>query len=96
MKKLSKLLEEAEKTEAKILELQEHLAEIRKAQELEENLQIVKGIRGMKLGARELFELLSSLKNGNVIIQRIHTEDTKKTESEEKKNAKKEEQEPVS
>lgn len=55
--------------EEKNTELQEQLKGIRAAQKMEDDLEIVKSIRSMKLNGRDLFKLLCSLQNGNVTIQ---------------------------
>jgi adenylosuccinate synthase len=56
-KKLKKLILEEERTVEKIAELQAFLKEIREARKREEDAEILKSIRGLKLGARDLFDL---------------------------------------
>lgn len=68
-KKLKKILEDRERTESKIAELQEQLKVLQAAQQAEENREIVKSIRGMKLSGRELLELLTAISDGTVTIQ---------------------------
>jgi len=70
-RKLKRLIEEEERTVAKIEELQGHLKDIRIARKQEEDTEIVRSIRTMKLGARELFELLSGIQNGSVSIETL-------------------------
>ena len=70
-KRLKRLIEDEERTIAKIEELQEHLKEIRIARKQEEDLEIVRSIRSMKLGARELFSLLSGIQDGSVSIEAL-------------------------
>ena len=65
-RRLKKLIEEEEKTMARISELQDFLKEIREARKKEEDLEIVRSIRSMKLGARDLFDLLTAIQDGNL------------------------------
>ena len=65
-RRLKKLIEEEEKTIARIAELQNLLKEIREARKKEEDLVIIKSIRSMKLGARDLFDLLTAIQEGNL------------------------------
>ena len=53
-KKLQKYLDEAEKTEQQIEELEERLRTIRAAQKKEEDSEIIRAIRSTKMGGREL------------------------------------------
>lgn len=68
-KKLKRYLEEIDRTEEKIAELQGHLKSVRAAQKQEEDLEIVRSIRGMKLSGRDLFALLNGLQDGTLKIQ---------------------------
>lgn len=52
-KKLQKYLDEAEKTEQQIAELEERLRTIRAAQKKEEDSEIIRAIRSTKMGGRE-------------------------------------------
>ena len=63
-RKLKRLIEEEEKTMARIGELQEYLKKVREARKNEEDLEIIKSIRSMKLGARDLFDLLTAISEG--------------------------------
>ena len=65
-KKLMRYLDEADRTEAKIAELQEHLKGVRAAQKAEEDIEIVKSIRSMKLDGRELLAMLTGLQDGTM------------------------------
>ena len=65
-RKLKKLIEEEEKTLARIEELQEYLKKIREARKQEEDLVIIRSIRSMRLGARELMDLLNAIQDGNL------------------------------
>lgn len=60
------MIEEEEKTLARIKELQEYLKRVREARKTEEDLEIIKSIRSMKLGARDLFDLLTAISEGNL------------------------------
>lgn len=65
-RKLKKLIEEEEKTLARIEEQQEYLKKVRDARKQEEDLVIIRSIRSMKLGARELLDLLTAIQEGNL------------------------------
>ena len=65
-RKLKKLIEEEEKTLARIEEQQELLKKIRDARKQEEDLVIIRSIGSMKLGARELLDLLTAIQEGNL------------------------------
>lgn len=68
-KKLKKFLNDAEKTESKIAELEEYLKNVRAAQKKEEDNEIVRAIRSTKLGGRDLLALLENIQAGNVTFQ---------------------------
>ena len=51
---------------ARIAELQDFLKDIREARKKEEDQEIVRSIRSMKLGARDLFDLLTAIQDGNL------------------------------
>lgn len=68
-KKLKKFLNDAEKTESKIAELEEYLRNVRAAQKKEEDNEIVRAIRSTKLGGRDLLALLENIQAGNVTFQ---------------------------
>ena len=68
-RKLKRLIEEEERTQAKIVELGEYLKEIRENRKREEDLQIIRSIRSMKLGARELFDLLGGIERGTISME---------------------------
>lgn len=59
-------LDEAEKTEQQIAELEERLRTIRAAQKKEEDSEIIRAIRSTKMGGRELLALLDNIQAGNV------------------------------
>lgn len=67
-KKLKRYLTETDKTEAKIAELQAHLRNVQTLQKQEEDAEIIKSIRRMKLPPKELLELLNGLQEGRLVI----------------------------
>lgn len=87
-KKLKRYLDEGERLEGKIAELQEQLKGIHAAQKMEEDLEIVKSIRSMKLNGRDLFSLLCGLQEGSVVLQK----DSSFVSPEEKQDTDKKEQ----
>ncbi len=66
---MKKYLNDAEKTESKIAELEEYLRNVRAAQKKEEDNEIVRAIRSTKLGGRDLLALLENIQAGNVTFQ---------------------------
>ncbi|MCC8101484.1 MAG: DUF4315 family protein [Clostridiales bacterium] len=70
-KKLSRYINEIEKTEKKIEELKEHLTNLRRKQKLDEDLEIVKSIRDIKMSSRELAEILDGIQNGSISFQNV-------------------------
>lgn len=74
-KRLKRLIEDEERTMAKLEELQTHLKEVRIARKQEEDQEIVRSIRTMKLGARDLMELLSGIQSGSISIETLPVED---------------------
>ena len=70
-KKLKKYLDETDKTNAKIAELQEYLKTLQVAQKKEEDGEIVRSIRSMKLEPKALYEMLEGLQNGTLTIQQV-------------------------
>lgn len=67
--KLVRLLDEIQKTEEKIAAWQEHLKELNMRRKQMEDAEIIKGIRSMKLGSREMLALLDGIQDGTVSIQ---------------------------
>ena len=65
-KKIRRYLEEIEKTEKKIADHQQYLKGIKCALKEEENNEMIRAIRGMKLEGEELLQFLDGLKGGNV------------------------------
>lgn len=63
------MIEEEERTISRIAELQDYLKSIREQRKQEEDLEIIKSIRSMKLGARDLFDLLNGIQDGSVTME---------------------------
>ena len=68
-RRIKRYLEEIEKTERKIAELQQYLKGVQSALKQEENNEMIKTIRGMKLSSKELFDLLNGIQDGSVRFQ---------------------------
>lgn len=89
--KLKKILDDIQKTEDKIEELQEHLKRQNTLKQQMEDMEIIKSFRSMKLDSRELLVLLDGIQKGTVTIQMnedggITVEDTKETPQKESDN----------
>lgn len=82
-KKLQKYLDEAEKTEQQIAELEERLRTIRAAQKKEEDSEIIRAIRSTKMGGRELLALLDNIQAGNVTFLTAANKTSEEAETEE-------------
>ena len=67
--KLKRLLDDIQKTEDKIAELQEHLKRQNTLRQQMEDVEIVKSFRSMKLDSRELLVLLDGIQKGTITIQ---------------------------
>jgi hypothetical protein len=65
-RKLNRVLDEIQKTEKKIAEWQEHLSGLNVQREQLENEEIIRSIRAMKLGSRELLAVLERMQNGTL------------------------------
>ena len=86
--KLKNLLNDIQKTEDKIAEIQEHLKRQNTLRQQMEDIEIVKSFRSMKLDSRSLLVLLDGIQKGTVTIQMdedggITVEDTKATQKKE-------------
>ena len=68
-RKIKRYLEEIERTEKKIEELQTYLKGVRVALKAEEENEMVKSIRSMKLNSHELFDLLNGIQDGTIVFQ---------------------------
>ncbi len=84
-RRLKRLIEEEERTASKIEKLQEHLKELRLARKQEEDIEIVRSIRTMKLGARDLFSLLSGIHDGRISIESLPESTLEGTDTEDSK-----------
>ena len=95
--KLKKLLNDIQKTEDKIAELQEHLKRQNTLRQQMEDIEIVKSFRSMKLDSRNLLVLLDGIQKGTVTIQmdEMCIRDRKQAVRDAKKNAKKKKSRPV-
>ena len=82
-KKLKKFLNDAEKTESKIAELEEYLRNVRAAQKKEEDSEIIRAIRSTKMGGRELLALLDNIQAGNVTFLTAVNNASEEAETEE-------------
>ena len=83
-KKLQKYLDEAEKTEQQIAELEERLRTIRAGTEKkEEDSEIIRAIRSTKMGGRELLALLDNIQAGNVTFLTAVNNASEEAETEE-------------
>ena len=82
-KKLKKFLNDAEKTESKIAELEEYLRNVRAAQKKEEDSEIIRAIRSTKMGGRELLALLDNIQAGNVTFLTAVNKASEEAETEE-------------
>ncbi len=71
--KLSRVLDEIAKTEEKIAVWQEHLEELNIRKKQLEDAQIIKSVRSMKLGSREMLAFLESMQNGMVPVPPAQT-----------------------
>lgn len=82
-KKLHRVLDEIQKTEEKIAAWQEHLGELNVQREMLEDAEIIKSVRSMRLGNRELLAVLEGVQNGTVILSKKPemTEDSGSAES---------------
>ena len=67
-KKLYRVLDEIQKTEEKIAAWQEHLGELNVQKEMLEDAEIIKSVRSMRLGSRELLFILEGVQNGTVVL----------------------------
>lgn len=64
--KLNRVLDEIKRTEDKIAAWQEHLEELNIRKNQLEDAEIIKSIRSMKLGSREMLAFLENIRNGAV------------------------------
>ena len=87
-RKLSRILDEIQKTEERIAEWQEHLKELNIRKKQLEDAEIIKSIRSMRLNSRELLEVLDKIQNGTAVFPYPAEEsDTAEKEDMEKETA---------
>lgn len=68
-KKIKKYMDEIQKTEKKIEELQQYLKGLRTALKQEEDSEMIKSIRSMKLDTQALHGLLNGIQDGSVTFR---------------------------
>ena len=68
-KKIKKYLDEIAKTEKKIADLQQYLRGVQAALKQEEDNEMIRCIRGMKMENGQLYDLLDGIQNGTVKFQ---------------------------
>ena len=68
-KKIKKYLDEIAKTEKKIADLQQYLRGVQAALKQEEDNEMIRCIRGMKMDNNQLYDLLDGIQNGTVKFQ---------------------------
>lgn len=69
IRKLKRLIDDEEKAENKIAEWQAILETTRALRKKEEDSEIIRSIRSLKLGPRELYELLVGIQKGTVSME---------------------------
>lgn len=67
-RKLRRVLDDIQKTEEKIAVWQDHLDALNTKREMLENAEIIKSVRSMRLGSRELLSVLEGVQNGTVTL----------------------------
>ena len=67
--RLKKVLDDIQKTENKILELQEYVKKLKIQKKQMEDAEIIKAIRSMKMDSREMLTFLDGIQNGTVTMQ---------------------------
>ena len=70
--RLKKVLDDIQKTEDKILELQEYVKKLKIQKKQMEDAEIIKAIRSMKMDSREMLTFLDGIQNGTVTLSLIH------------------------
>lgn len=74
-RKLKRLVDEEERTVKKIADLQDYLKDVRVRRKQEEDAEIIKSIRTMKLPPRELVAMLSGIQDGSIDLQSLTDEE---------------------
>ena len=67
--RLKKVLDDIQKTEDKILELQEYVKKLKIQKKQMEDAEIIKALRSMKMDSREMLTFLDGIQNGTVTMQ---------------------------
>ena len=67
--RLKMVLDDIQKTEDKILELQEYVKKLKIQKKQMEDAEIIKAIRSMKMDSREMLTFLDGIQNGTVTMQ---------------------------
>lgn len=67
--RLKKVLDDIQKTEDKILELQEYVKKLKIQKKQMEDAEIIKAIRSMKMDSWEMLTFLDGIQNGTVTMQ---------------------------
>ena len=67
--RLKKVLDDIQKTEDKILELQEYVKKLKIQKKQMEDAEIIMAIRSMKIDSREMLTFLYGIQNGTVTMQ---------------------------
>lgn len=67
--RLKKVLDDIQKTEDKILELQEYVKKLKIQKKQMEDAEIIKAIRSMKMDSREMLTFLDGIQDGTVTMQ---------------------------
>lgn len=67
-RQLLRMLDEIEKVEGKIAQWQKYLGELNIRKEQLENQEIIKSIRSVKLGSRELLSVLLDIQSGSIVL----------------------------
>lgn len=67
--RLKKVLDDIQKTEDKILELQEYVKKLKIQKKQMEDAEIIKAIRSMKMDSREMLTFLDGIQKGTVTMQ---------------------------
>ena len=68
-KRIKKYLEEIEKTEEKIEQLQAYVKGVRVALKQEEDNEIIKSIRSKKMSTEELVDFLGQIQDGTICLE---------------------------
>lgn len=67
-RKLHRVLDEIQKTEEKITAWQGYLGELNVQKEVSEDAEIIKNVRSMRLGSKELLAVLEGIQDGTVFL----------------------------